>query len=84
MSRFTLYYRIVFPLALRHASRRNEFILMIKSTALASVITLTIVAAAIHRFINFVVTRLIRLAEYLSAELRPPRAAAATGRGGAL
>ncbi|TIT92142.1 MAG: ABC transporter permease subunit, partial [Mesorhizobium sp.] len=42
MSSFTLYRRIVFPLALRHAlpGYGNEFILMIKSTALASIITL--------------------------------------------
>ncbi|WP_095088381.1 ABC transporter permease [Mesorhizobium sophorae] len=42
MSPFTLYRRIVFPLALRHAlpGYGNEFILMIKSTALASIITL--------------------------------------------
>ncbi|BCG72983.1 nopaline transport system permease protein NocM [Mesorhizobium sp. 113-1-2] len=42
MSNFTLHRRIVFPLALRHAlpGYGNEFILMIKSTALASIITL--------------------------------------------
>ena len=107
MSDFTLYRRIVFPLALRHAlpGYGNEFILMIKSTALASIITLMevtglaaelisesfraieilIVAAAIYLFINFTVTRLVQWAEYaLSADLRPPPAAAAPAQGGAL
>lgn len=42
MPTFTLHRRIVLPLALRHAlpGYGNEFILMIKSTALASIITL--------------------------------------------
>ncbi|MER8370706.1 ABC transporter permease [Mesorhizobium sp. M1378] len=107
MSTFTLYRRIVFPLALRHAlpGYGNEFILMIKSTALASIITLMevtglaaqlisesfraveilILAASIYLFINFTVTRLVQWAEYaLSADLRPPPAAAAPGQGGAL
>lgn len=106
MSGFTLHRRIVFPLALRHAlpGYGNEFILMIKSTALASIITLMevtglaaelisesfraieilIVAAAIYLSINFVVTRLVQWAEYaLSADLRPPPAAA-SGQGGTL
>lgn len=99
MSTFTLHRRIDFPLALRHAlpGYGNEFILMIKSTALASIITLMevtglaaqlisesfraieilIVAAAIYLFLNFTVTRLVQWAEYaLSADLRPPPAAA--------
>ena len=48
-------------------------------------IEILIVAAAIYLFINFTVTRLVQWAEYaLSADLRPPPAAAAPAQGGAL
>jgi octopine/nopaline transport system permease protein len=42
MSRFTLYRRVIFPLALRQAlpAYGNEIIIMVKSTSLASVITI--------------------------------------------
>jgi octopine/nopaline transport system permease protein len=85
MSGFTLYRRIVAPIALRQAlpAYGNEIILMIKATSLASTITLMEVtglahklisetfrsfeiffaAGAIYLIINFLVTRLIWLAE---------------------
>jgi octopine/nopaline transport system permease protein len=95
MSRFLLFRRIVLPVALRQAlpAYGSEIILMIKATALASIITLMevtglaaklisetyraievfIVAGAIYLALNFVVTRLVMLAEYrLTPHLRSP------------
>jgi len=85
MSGFTLYRRIIAPIALRQAlpAYGNEIILMIKATSLVSTITLMeltglahkiisetfrafevfFVAGAIYLAINFVMTRLIALAE---------------------
>ena len=93
MSRFLMFRRIVFPIAIRQAlpAYGNEAILMVKATSLASTITLMevtgiarsiisrtfspieifIMAGAIYLIINFVVTRLIRYAEWrLSPHLR--------------
>lgn len=93
MSRVLLFRRIVFPIAIRQAlpAYGNEVILMVKSSSLASTITLLevtgiargiiartfapveifIVAGAIYLSINFVVTRVIRHAEWrLSPHLR--------------
>ena len=93
MSRFLMFRRIVFPIAIRQAlpAYGNEAILMVKATSLASTITLMevtgiarsiisrtfspveifIMAGTIYLIINFVVTRLIRYAEWrLSPHLR--------------
>jgi octopine/nopaline transport system permease protein len=94
MSRGLLFRRIVLPVAIRQAlpAYGSELILMIKATALASIITLMevtglaakliaetyraievfIVAGSIYLVLNFVVTRLVLLAERrLTPHLRP-------------
>jgi len=85
MSRWLLYRRVIFPLAMRQAlpAYGNEVILMVKASSLASTITLLeitgiskkiiaeswspveifLIAGAIYLSINFVVTRLISIAE---------------------
>lgn len=87
MSGTLLFRRIVLPIAIRHAlpAYGNEIILMVKATALASVITIMeitglagkliadsfrafeifIVAGAIYLALNFVVTRILKVAEFL-------------------
>lgn len=54
MSPWTLYRRIMFPLALRSAlpAYGNEIILMVKATSLASIITLTEVTGIAYRIIS--------------------------------
>lgn len=54
MSTIVLYRRIVFPLALRHAlpAYGNEFILMVKATSLASIITLMEVTGLAAKLIS--------------------------------
>ena len=86
MSGFLLFRRMIFPIALRYAlpAYSTELILMVKSTSLASIITVTEVtgvaqklitetyrtmevflcAALIYLAVNFVVARLIGVAEF--------------------
>lgn len=101
MSQATVMRRIILPLALRHAlpAYGNELIIMVKSTSLASIITLMevtgiasrliaesyrvlevfLVAGAIYLLINFTLTRLLALAEYLlTPHLRARPSAAKT------
>ncbi len=85
MSGFTLYRRIIGPIALRQAlpAYGNEVILMVKATALGSTVTLMeitgiahklisetfraveifLVAGAIYLFLNFILTRIVAVAE---------------------
>ena len=102
MSGFTLVYRILAPQALRQMlpAYSNEVILMVKSTALASTITMMevtglaaklisatyrpvevfICAGAIYLLMNFVITRIFKLAEFrLSAAQRQPAILSAAG-----
>jgi len=102
MSGFTLVYRILAPQALRQMlpAYSNEVILMVKSTALASTITMMevtglaaklisatyrpvevfICAGAIYLLMNFVITRIFKLAEFrLSAAQRQPAIVDAAG-----
>lgn len=95
MSRFTIFRRIVMPLAIRQAlpAYGNEMISMVKATSLASIITLMevtgiaakliaetyraieifVIAGAIYLAINFILTRLLLLAEYrLTPYMRQP------------
>jgi octopine/nopaline transport system permease protein len=54
MSRFTLYRRIVLPIALRQAlpAYGNEMVIMIKSTSLASIVTLMEVTGVAYAIIS--------------------------------
>jgi octopine/nopaline transport system permease protein len=54
MSGFTLFRRIIFPVALRHAlpSYTTELILMVKSTSLASIITVTEMTGVAQKLIT--------------------------------
>jgi octopine/nopaline transport system permease protein len=54
MSRFTLYRRIVLPIALRQAlpAYSNEMVIMIKSTSLASIVTLMEVTGVAYAIIS--------------------------------
>jgi octopine/nopaline transport system permease protein len=54
MSRFTLYRRIVLPIALRQAlpAYGNEMVIMVKSTSLASIVTLMEVTGIAYAIIS--------------------------------
>ncbi len=103
MSRLTAFRRIIFPIAIRQAlpGYSNEVILMIKSTSLASTITIIeitavakkiiantfqpievfLIAGAIYLLINFVVTRVLLMAEYhLSPHLRDAKTTTAPAK----
>lgn len=105
MGRLLQFRRIVLPLAVRQAlpAYGSEIILMVKATALASIITLLeitglagkliaetyraievfVVAGAVYLAINFVITRLILVAEHrLTPYRRPAPAPFTVERGG--
>ncbi|MBS1182345.1 MAG: occM [Proteobacteria bacterium] len=106
MSRLLLFRRIIAPIAIRQAlpAYSTEVILMVKSTALASLVTVWevtgtaqrlisqtyrtmevfLVATLIYLLINFIIVRLMALAEYrLSPHLRErPDPASSGGRQG--